>query len=79
MAHGCLPTLPTQRRKGRGFVPNEKMTTNGRGEKAVISDLRERVSLLGGKFELPGKPGRGTIMGAEVESPETGEEQHYEG
>ena len=65
--------------EGRGFVPNGKATTNGRGEKVGLSGMRERVSLLGGKFELRSEPGRGTTIEAEVELPETGEEQDHEG
>jgi signal transduction histidine kinase len=33
--------------------------------------MRERVSLLGGKFRLHSEPGRGTTIEAEVELPET--------
>jgi PAS domain S-box-containing protein len=65
--------------EGRGFVPNGKTTTNGRGEKVGLSGMRERVALLGGRFELHSEPGRGTMIEAEVELPETGEEQHHEG
>jgi PAS domain S-box-containing protein len=59
---------------GRGFVPNGGATTNGRGEKVGLSGMRERVSLLGGKFELHSEPGRGTSIEARVALPETGEE-----
>jgi PAS domain S-box-containing protein len=65
--------------EGRGFVPKGKASTNGRGEKVGLSGMRERVSLLGGRFELHSEPGRGTTIEAEVELPETGEEQNHEG
>jgi signal transduction histidine kinase len=64
---------------GRGFVPNGEATTNGRGEKVGLSGMRERVSLLGGKFELHSEPGRGTSIEARVTLPGTGEEQDHEG
>jgi PAS domain S-box-containing protein len=65
--------------EGRGFVPNGKTTTNGRGEKVGLSGMRERVSLLGGRFELHSEPGRGTTIEAEIALPETGEGQDREG
>jgi signal transduction histidine kinase len=65
--------------EGPGFVPNGKTPTNGRAEKVGLSGMRERISLLGGKFVLHSEPGRGTIIEAEVELPETGEEQDHEG
>jgi PAS domain S-box-containing protein len=64
--------------KGRGFVPKGKASTNGRGEKVGLSGMRERISLLGGRFELHSEPGRGTTIEAEVELPEPGEEQDHE-
>jgi len=65
--------------EGGGFVPKGTASTNGRGEKVGLSGMRERVSLLGGRFELHSEPGRGTTIMAEVELPETGEEQDHEG
>jgi PAS domain S-box-containing protein len=65
--------------EGRGFVPKGKTSTNGRGDKVGLSGMRERVSLLGGRFDLHSEPGRGTTIEAEVELPETGEEQDHEG
>jgi PAS domain S-box-containing protein len=59
--------------EGRGFVPNGAMGRNGRGEKVGLSGMRERVSLLGGRFELHSEPGAGTTIEAEVELPQTGE------
>jgi signal transduction histidine kinase len=41
--------------------------------------MRERVSLLGGRFQLHTEPGRGTTIVAEVELPETGEDLDHEG
>src|SRR5215218_9980014 len=65
--------------EGRGFVPRGKTSTNGRDDKVGLSGMRERVSLLGGRFDLHSEPGRGTTIEAEVELPETGEEQDHEG
>jgi PAS domain S-box-containing protein len=65
--------------EGRGFVPTGKTPTNGRGENVGLSGMRERISLLGGRFELHSEPGRGTIIEAEVELPETAEEHHRGG
>jgi signal transduction histidine kinase len=64
--------------EGRGFVPKGTAATNGRGEKVGLSGMRERVSLLGGTFELHSEPGRGTMIEAKVELPET-EDLHHEG
>jgi signal transduction histidine kinase len=41
--------------------------------------MRERVSLLGGKFEVHSEPGGGTTIEAEVQLPEAGEERDHEG
>jgi signal transduction histidine kinase len=41
--------------------------------------MRERVSLLGGKFEVHSEQGRGTTIEAEVELPQAGEEWDHEG
>ena len=59
------------RDEGRGFRFDRATNTNGRGEKFGLSGMRERVSLLGGKFRLHSEPGRGTTIEAEVELPET--------
>jgi signal transduction histidine kinase len=53
--------------EGRGFHPNGETTRNGRGERVGLSGMRERVSLLGGRFELHSEPGQGTTIEAEVE------------
>jgi signal transduction histidine kinase len=47
------------REEGRGFRPDEARS-NGPGE---------RLSLLGGRFELQSEPGSGTTVTAEVEVP----------
>jgi signal transduction histidine kinase len=41
--------------------------------------MRERLSLLGGRFELHSKPGVGTMIEAEVELPEMRENPGHEG
>jgi len=56
--------------EGRGFRDGAA-NRNGRGEKVGLSGMRERVSLLGGRFELYSEPGRGTTIEAEVELQET--------
>jgi PAS domain S-box-containing protein len=66
------------RDEGRGFSPNGPTRRNGRGEKVGLSGMRERVSLLGGRFELHSEPGAGTTIEAEVELPEM-REDHHEG
>lgn len=52
---------------GRGFQLTE-VTKNrgGPGERVGLSSMRERVSLLGGCFEVSSKPGVGTSIVAEV-------------
>jgi signal transduction histidine kinase len=65
--------------EGRGFVPNGKPSPNGHGERVGLSGMRERVSLLGGKFECHSEPGRGTTIVAEIELPEVGGERDREG
>jgi PAS domain S-box-containing protein len=67
------------RDEGRGFSPKGATRRNGRGEKVGLSGMRERVSLLGGRFQLHSDPGRGTTIEAEVKLPETGEDLDHEG
>jgi PAS domain S-box-containing protein len=57
------------RDEGRGFRPDEATRSNGPGERVGLSGMRERLSLLGGKFELQSEPGSGTTVTAEVEVP----------
>jgi PAS domain S-box-containing protein len=64
---------------GRGFVPDEAAKSNGRGERVGLSGMRERLSLLGGKFALHSEPGSGTTITAEVELPETREDYGHAG
>ncbi len=40
------------RDEGRGFRPDEATRSNGPGERVGLSGMRERLSLLGGRFEL---------------------------
>lgn len=53
------------RDEGRGFGPGET-TGEAPGEKVGISGMRERVSLLGGRFEVRSGPEGGTSVMAEV-------------
>jgi PAS domain S-box-containing protein len=57
------------RDEGRGFRPDEARRSNGPGERVGLSGMRERLSLLGGRFELQSEPGSGTTVTAEVEVP----------
>jgi PAS domain S-box-containing protein len=57
------------RDEGRGFRPDEATRSNGPGERVGLSGMRERLSLLGGRFELQCEPGSGTTVTAEVEVP----------
>jgi PAS domain S-box-containing protein len=54
---------------GRGFEPDEARRSNGPGERVGLSGMRERLSLLGGRFEAYSEPGSGTTVTAEVELP----------
>jgi len=60
--------------EGLGFRPDEITKETGPGERVGLSGMRERVSLLGGRFELHSEPGAGTTIEAEVELPQTGED-----
>jgi len=64
---------------GRGFVPEESPKTNGPGERVGLSGMRERLALLGGRFELMSEPGTGTTLKAEVELPTKREDSGHEG
>jgi signal transduction histidine kinase len=57
------------RDEGRGCRPDEAARSNGPGERVGLSGMRERLSLLGGRFELQSEPGSGTTVTAEVEVP----------
>ena len=59
---------------GHGFVPDEMKRSNGPGERVGLSGMRERLSLLGGRFELRSEPGSGTTVTAEVDLPQIRED-----
>ncbi|CAN5807375.1 hypothetical protein BH18ACT11_BH18ACT11_13580 [soil metagenome] len=67
------------RDEGRGFHPDGATQRNGSGERVGLSGMRERVSLLGGRFELHSEPGAGTTVEAEVELPEMREDPDHAG
>ena len=67
------------RDKGRGFRPDETTRINGRGERVGLSGMRERSSLLGGRFELQSEPESGTMVTAEVDLPTKREDPHHAG
>jgi signal transduction histidine kinase len=55
------------RDEGRGFRPGDTFNEGGPGERVGLSGMRERISLLGGRFEIHSEPGSGTSVVAEVE------------
>jgi PAS domain S-box-containing protein len=54
---------------GSGFEPNEAPRSNGPGERVGLSGMRERLTLLGGRFDLQSEPGSGTTLTAQIELP----------
>ena len=60
--------------EGRGFRPEEASNGGGPGERVGLSSMRERVSLLGGRFEIHSEPGTGTLVLAEVQLSSTEED-----
>jgi signal transduction histidine kinase len=67
------------RDEGRGFRPDEATKSNGPGERVGLSGMRERLSLLGWRFELQSEPGSGTTVTAEVDLPTKREDPHHAG
>jgi signal transduction histidine kinase len=57
----------TVRDEGRGFRPDEATRSNGPGERVGLAGMRERLSLLGGRFELQSESGSGTTVTVEVD------------
>jgi len=51
---------------GRGFGAGALAGGDGPGERVGISGMEERIALLGGKFEIHGRPGVGTLIVARV-------------
>jgi signal transduction histidine kinase len=64
---------------GCGFLPDGTKRSNGHGERVGLSGMRERLSLLGGSFELHSEPGSGTTVKAEVELPGIKEDYDHAG
>ena len=59
----------TVRDYGRGFLPEEsaaRRSSGGPGERVGMTGMRERVSLLGGDFQVVSRPGAGTTVVAEI-------------
>ncbi len=54
------------RDEGGGFRPDAAKNGGGPGERVGLSSMRERVSLLGGTFEIHSEPGDGTSIAVEV-------------
>jgi PAS domain S-box-containing protein len=57
------------RDEGCGFRPDEATRSNGPGQRVGLSGMRERLSLLGGRFDLKSESGSGTTVTAEVDLP----------
>jgi signal transduction histidine kinase len=51
---------------GDGFEPSALPEASSPGERVGISGMRERITLLGGDFELRSRPREGTSVVAEV-------------
>ena len=51
---------------GRGFASESITDGANASEKVGLSSMRERVALLGGRFEIHSEPGAGTVVEAEV-------------
>lgn len=51
---------------GRRFDTASPVTANGPGERVGISSMRERITLLGGEFQIRSRPGEGTSIIVEV-------------
>ena len=54
------------RDEGGGFRPDAAKKGGGPGERVGLSSMRERVSLLGGRFGIHSEPGDGTSITVEV-------------
>jgi signal transduction histidine kinase len=67
------------RDEGRGFRPDEVTRSNGPGERVGLSGMRERLSLLDGRFRLMSEPGSGTTVKAEVDLPTKMEDPDHAG
>jgi PAS domain S-box-containing protein len=67
------------RDEGRGFRPDEATRSNGPGKRVSLSGMRERLSLLGGRFEFQSEPGSGTTVTAVVDLPTKGEYPDHAG
>ncbi len=51
---------------GRGFASENITDGADPSEKVGLSSMRERIALLGGRFEIHSEPGAGTVVVAEV-------------
>jgi len=58
--------LAEERRTGQS---GDQFALEYRMFRVGLSGMRERLSLLGGKFELMSEPGAGTTLKAEIELP----------
>jgi PAS domain S-box-containing protein len=55
---------------GRGFMSESVTVGADPRENVGLSSMRERVALLGGRFEIHSEPGAGTVVVAEVPLPQ---------
>jgi PAS domain S-box-containing protein len=54
---------------GRGFDPSALPTATGLGERIGLRGMRERITLLGGRWSIQSRPGSGTLIVAEIPLP----------
>ena len=50
------------RDQGKGFEPSEVQTEGGPGERVGLASMKERVSILGGTFDIISRPDEGTTV-----------------
>ncbi len=61
------------RDRGRGFEPDGATgRSDHKGKSVGLSSMRERMALIGGDFEVRGRPGEGTAIVAKVSLGEEG-------
>lgn len=69
LLHRCGSTIRLEVRDGgRGFEPSV-VAESGPGERIGLAGMRERITLLGGRWQVRSRPGMGTHIVAEVPVP----------
>ena len=54
---------------GRGFDPSALPTATGLGERIGLRGMRDRITLLGGRWSIQSRPAGGTLIVAEIPLP----------